>query len=138
MMSYREIARADLTADEGRRNGRYSDSRGVETIGIGHNLSKPISDRAVDVIFDDDLADAERDARALFPAFDTFSDNRKAVLLNLSFNMGGAKLSKFLKMCAAVNTGRWSDVADELVDSAWFRQVQESRSSRLIRMIREG
>ena len=57
-MSYIDILQAQLTVDEGHKNFMYKDTKGIPTIGIGHNLNKPISDRAVQVIFEDDMADA--------------------------------------------------------------------------------
>lgn len=45
----------------------YSGSLGAQTIGIGHNLHKPLSERARQVIFEDDVADARNDCLHAFP-----------------------------------------------------------------------
>src|SRR5690349_23604373 len=66
-----------LERDEAKRNRPYRDSVGKLTIGVGHNLDdKPISDRAVRVILEDDVADARRDLQTAL--------DRKSTRLNSS------------------------------------------------------
>lgn len=136
-MSYLDILQAQLVVDEGHKNFMYPDSKGIPTIGIGHNLHKPITDRAVRVIFEDDIADAESDARKLVPTFDALSDVRKAVVVNMSFNMGFDTFSKFHNTLAAINEGRFDDAAAGMLASAWATQVGD-RAQRLAKAMREG
>jgi lysozyme len=137
-MTYRDIAERELAIDEGRKNRMYLDSEGIETIGIGHNLrDRPISDRAVRVIFEDDFAVAEADARRLAHNFDDLSAVRKAVICNMSFNLGFDRLAKFVNTLRAINEGRFGDAATERLDSAWARQVGD-RAKRLAAHMRSG
>ena len=136
-MNYIDILEAQLEVDEGRKNFMYRDTKGILTIGIGHNLQKPISDRAIRVIFEDDMHDAENDARKLVHNFDTLSDPRKAVVVNMSFNLGFERLSLFHDTLAAINEGRFEDAAKGMLDSAWANQVGD-RAKRLADAMRKG
>lgn len=136
-MSYLDILRSRLVADEGRRNLAYPDTKGKITIGIGHNLSdKPISDAAVDQIFRDDISDAEHDARALVPNFDALSDVRKAVVAEMSFQLGYLRLSQFKNTLAAIVEERWGDAADGMLDSEVARTQAPERWQRMAQMMR--
>jgi lysozyme len=135
---YRDIIKAQLTVEEGRKAKMYLDTQGKWTIGIGHNLSdKPISQRAIDVIFEDDLADAERDARALFPSFDSLSENRKAVVVDMSLNLGINRLGAFAEMRRHVEGKEFDLAAAAMLDSLWARQVGD-RAQHLAKMMKEG
>lgn len=137
-MSYRDILYNQLAIDEGKRNKMYLDSRGIPTIGIGHNLrDKPLSDAAVRAIFEDDVADAEADAKRLFACFDQLSDARKAVVINMAFNMGYATLSKFKNTIALIDAGQYGDAADAMLQSRWATQVGD-RAKRLADAMRKG
>ena len=137
-MSYLDILKPQLVIDEGRKNKMYKDSRGIETIGIGHNLrDKPISDAAVNQIFEDDVADAEADARKLFPVFDQLTDARKAVVVNMSMNLGYTAFSFFTRTIVAINAGDYNDAATYMLASVWASQVGQ-RAQRLAEAMRQG
>ena len=134
-MSYRDIAKAQIKVDEGVRFKVYRDSLGIETVGVGRNIrDKGLSMQEVDLLLDNDLTDAERDARAIFPTFDKLSDIRKAVLLNMSFNMGRERLSKFKKLRAAVQDEDWAEAARQMILSTWATQVG-ARATRLAKQM---
>src|SRR5690349_7302499 len=98
-----------LERDEAKRNRPYRDSVGKLTIGVGHNLDdKPISDRAVRVILEDDVADARADLYAHLPWTKTLSEPRQAALLNMCFNMGIGGLLTFKNALAAMKAGNWT------------------------------
>lgn len=137
-MSYADILKAQLAIDEGRSNKMYRDSRGIESIGIGHNLRDvPISDAAVDQIFADDLAPIEGQVRALFPCFDALTDARKAVLCNMMFNMGPQTFAGFQTFIRLVNAGDFDTAADDMLVTLWAKQVG-ARAVRLSTAMREG
>lgn len=137
-MSYMDILKAQLAIDEGRENKMYYDSMRVPSIGIGHNLrDNPISDAAVDQIFADDIAPVEAECRALFTNFDALSDVRKAVVMNMCFNMGEGGLSTFTTFIHLVATSQFDAAADDMKTTAWYRQVGE-RAVRLAAAMRAG
>lgn len=137
-MDYLAILKAQLTVDEGYRKKMYLDSKGIPTIGIGHNLrDKPLTDRAIQVIFEDDMADAEADARKLIKSFDALNDVRKAVVINMAFNMGFGVLSQFRKTIAAVDSGDYAAAAGHMLNSTWAGQVG-ARAQRLADKMAKG
>lgn len=137
-MSYRDLARAQLKVDEGMRLKPYRDTVGKWTVGVGRNLDDVgLSVAEVDVLLDNDIAVAEATAKTLFPSFDSLSDARKAVLVNLAFNVGQARLSGFVKLRKAVERGDYEAASREMLDSQWARQVGQ-RAVRLAAQMRQG
>ena len=137
-MSYLDILKAQLSVDEGYSRKMYLDSKGIWTIGIGHNLrDKPLSDRAIQVIFEDDMADAEADARKLIKSFDALNDVRKAVVVNMAYNMGYSVLSQFKATIALIDSGDYTNAAVQMLRSAWANQVGQ-RAVRLANQMAKG
>lgn len=139
-MSFRDIVRAQLPIDEGVREYAYQDSEGYWTIAIGRLIDKRRGGRLrpdeIALMLDNDITDAEVDARALFPSFGQLSERRQAVLVNMAFNLGRDRLAGFRKFRAAVEAGAWVDAATEMLDSLWARQVG-IRAQRLAKEMRE-
>lgn len=140
-MTYRDMAKAQLRIDEGCVPHAYADSRGYLTIGIGRlvdeRLGGGLSPDEIDLLLENDLTRAEATAKALFPTFSSLSDARKAVLLNMAFNLGSARLAAFQRFREAVSAGNWEQAAAELKDSRWYEQVP-ARAERLIKQFKEG
>ena len=133
-----QLLKEELTRDEGKRLEPYKDSEGHLTIGVGHLMDSPLSERAVDVILDDDIAEAEADLDRIFPTWrDDLTDNRQRALLNMTFNLGGTRLRGFRKMWVAINMEDWKDAAAEALDSKWALQVGP-RSQRIASMLEDG
>ena len=125
-----------LKRDEGRRPLPYQDTRGVWTVGYGHNLtSGALSEAAMSQILADDLLTADTACRQL-AIWQRLSEARKGVLLNMCFNLGFAGLMNFRKMYVALETGDYETAAVEMLDSTWARQVG-NRAERLARQMRE-
>lgn len=114
-----------LIRHEGERATPYIDSVGVQTIGIGHNLHKPLSARAIRVIFEDDLADARNDCLHAFPWFADLDETRQWVIINMCFNLGLTRLQGFYKFLNAVERGDYATAATEMLDSLWAKQVKK-------------
>ena len=127
-----------LELHEARRNRMYKCSAGFHTIGIGHNLdANPISERAIDVIFEDDLNVVMNDLTKNLPWWRTLSENRQLVLVDMCFNLGIGRLLGFKNTLKAMEEGRFEDAAGGMGQSLWATQVG-SRAARLIKMMREG
>lgn len=137
-MSYVDILRPQLVVDEGRRSKIYIDTRGKWSVGIGRNLTdKGLSAAEIDFLFGNDVAEAEREARALFLTFDQLSDARKAVVVNMAFNMGQQTLSTFHGLIAAVAAEDFELAADRMLASRWATEVG-ARAVRLADAMRKG
>lgn len=140
-MSHRDIARAQLRIDEGCVEHAYQDSEGYWTIGVGRLIDKRLGGRLrpdeIDLMLENDIAEAEAIAKALFQSFERLSDTRKAVLINMAHNLGQTRLAGFQRFRAAVEAGAWEQAAAEALDSRWADQVG-IRAKRLAQQMREG
>lgn len=121
----------DLVKHEGCKTEVYLCSEGIPTVGIGHMLlgvdglevGDSVPMEAVLEWFDVDYKEAVTDCCAIFLNFASLPDQVKRVLVNMAFNLGRHRLSKFKNMVTAVNEGNWNKAADEMVDSRWYNQV---------------
>jgi lysozyme len=117
----------------------YLDSKGIPTIGIGHNLKVPITLGAAYYICNDDIDAVEADLNTALKWWVRLDEVRQRVLFNMCFNMGIARLMGFEKFLGYAFVGKWDDAAREMLDSKWAREdVQPARSSRLAEMMRTG
>ena len=152
-MSYRDQLKDDLIFDEGLRYTVYKDTLGYNTIGVGRCIDTnplpayakaeleangKLSLTTILELLEKDIDKAEQNARKLFESFNDFTDNRKGALVNLLFNLGITTFSKFITCIAAVRNGQWGAAGAALKNSKWYRQVQKTRSERIIRQIIEG
>lgn len=125
-----------LKRDEGRRPIPYQDSRGIWTVGYGHNLtSGALSEAAISQILADDLLIADTACRTL-PVWSGLSEVRQGVLLNMVFNLGLAGFMRFRKLYAALESEDYPQAAAEMLDSAWAKQVG-ARAGRLAKQMTE-
>lgn len=144
-MSYKDKRNNLLKRHEGEKivGGKhvlYTDSVGLATIGYGHCLArKGISQRAAEIILEDDLLDAENSVERL--ALGDIGDARRAALVSMALNLGGAGLAGFPKMLAALRRGDWQEAHDEALDSKWSNDVDprqrvgEGRDDEIARML---
>lgn len=144
-----EALKEDLKQDEGYKLVTYYDTEGILSGGIGRNLEdephppyvRPhmkIPPEIVDQWFEKDLQDALHDAEKYLPWYQDHGVVRRDALLNLLFNMGWGRLSGFVNTLNYWKRGDFEAAARGLTNSLWARQVQASRSSRIIKMVREG
>ena len=126
-----------ITRHEGKKNKMYPDSLGIPTIGVGHNLSaKPISDRAVKVILEDDIQDATNGLLKNLPWAGDLDLPRKFALIDMYFNMEH-RLLGFHKFLEHLQNKEWEKAGDEMMDSVWAKQVGK-RAEDLKRIILTG
>ncbi len=118
-----QALKASLTLHEGKSFLPYPDTEGVETIGVGHNLQRPISEAAVQQILSDDINTAVAELDRAFKGWRNHSEARQTVLVELMFAMGAPSLSKFVKFWAAMDRKDYTAAAAQLIDSKWATQV---------------
>jgi lysozyme len=133
-----------ITASEGIRLMPGRDSLGILAIGIGHNLSIPITVGAADRILMDDLARASVDLEHALPWVIHLDGVRYWTLVELAFNMGlgvsGGQhgLLSFTHTLLAIETARFVNAAEGLLQSAWAEEVGDTRIKRIATQIRTG
>ena len=69
--------------------------------------------------------------------WDDLSFNVRQILIDMCFNMGIVKFLKFRKMIAALQEKNASKAAEEMKDSAWYKQVG-FRSKKLYESMKSG
>jgi GH24 family phage-related lysozyme (muramidase) len=140
----RENVYDQLKVDEGVVYEIYLDHLGYKTFGVGHlvlesdpehgyDVGEPVSVERVKECFDRDLDLSISECVALYgmSEWEQFPGEVKEILVNMMFNMGRTRLSKFKKMNAHLLCGEWSSAAVEGRDSLWYKQVT-NRAERLM------
>lgn len=106
-----------LTREEGVRLKPYKDSKGIWTIGVGHNLEvEGLDPKVVYLQFQIDLEKKIADAATL-PAWHVSNEARKTALVELVFWMGLTRFRKFRHTLKAWEQRDWQTAHDELLDS---------------------
>ena len=132
-----------LKVDEGIKYESYFCSEGVPTFGVGHKILEsdpecnmpigtPVNEDRVWEVFKEDLSIAVSECEVLFSqdTWESFPDEVQEVCVNMMFNLGRPRYSKFLKHIAALQDHNWSLAAAEARDSRWHSQVGD-RAERL-------
>ena len=121
--SFDVIVEGWLREEEGYRRFPYLDTEGILTIGYGRNLKDVgISPVEAEFLLRNDMQSALI-AAASFPWFIDLSDLRKAVIVDMVFNMGLPRFKTFKKMLLAVTNKDYPGAAIEMLDSKWAKQV---------------
>jgi len=137
-----------LIEHEGKRNRPYQDSKGIWTVGVGHNMNVPLSDAVIMHILHDDTQDAINDCLHHFPWFADLDETRKIAMISLRFNLGLGGLLGFRKFLWEMSQGNYASAADELIyntdaqghrtHTQWALDVKAKRANDLANMIRES
>jgi lysozyme len=125
-------------SEEGFRSKPYLDSKRVLTIGWGTNIAQGIDHTEADFLLRHRLTLAWRDCLRLFPWFGRLNNARKAVILQMAYQMGVSGVFAFRKMRDAIEREDWDAAADEMLDSDWHREDSPARAQRLARVMRSG
>tara|TARA_Y100001937_G_scaffold115983_1_gene167409 strand:+ start:127 stop:570 length:444 start_codon:yes stop_codon:yes gene_type:complete len=144
-MDIRQL-RKELEVDEGVKYEIYEDHLGYPTFGIGHlvidsdpehgqEIGTPVSEDRVIEAFDNDVQIVLADCERLYNDFNVLPEEVQLIIANMMFNMGRPRLSKFKGMKAGVDAQDWNKAADEMIDSAWYKQVP-NRAGRLVKRMR--
>ena len=133
--------RALIALHEGRVPHAYQDSLGYWTIGIGHLIDRRkggrLPDPIIDALFDHDLREHTEPLYRALPWIGRLDDVRRAVLIDMAFNLGLPGLLTFKVTLACVRDGDYEQAAHNMLRSKWATQVK-TRATRLARMMRTG
>ena len=136
-----------LRFEEGFRANPYLCSEGYVTVGVGTKLHTDkgldptkfcvsVSETQADEWLKKELS-TQSFSLSKQPSYSTLSDDRKAVLQSMAYQLGITGLFNFKKMWAALEEGNYGDASDEMLDSRWAAQTPE-RAVRHARVIRWG
>lgn len=130
-----------LIREEGRRKAAYQDHLGYWTIGVGRLIDGRkgggLSDAEIDTLLENDITKASLALRQELPWFDQLNEARRAVLIQMAFQMGVAGLLAFKQTLAAARDERFSTAAENMRQSLWAKQTPE-RAKRLAYQMETG
>lgn len=137
---------------EGYRLAAYQDSKGIWTVGIGHNLqahglpwvqcvdpstydwsATTITPQQAEDLFRVDIKGALADCAAL-PYWDALNDSQKLAIADMMFNMGQPTFATFTTFNRLMLAGTYDAAANDLAGTLWARQVK-SRASDVIGLL---
>jgi lysozyme len=135
----------ELRRDEGVRYSPYLDSKGIKTVGVGHNMIAnplvneiyPLTDDQVNDILSDDLKNIFSALDNNLPWWSSLDEVRQRILANMAFNMGIHTLLEFHNTLGAIQLGDYLGAANGMRNSAWAHQVGQ-RAERLAQAMQTG
>jgi len=145
-----------IKRNEGYSQKAYKDPAGNMAIGIGFNLDRPNSRKAIEnlglnyndvrngrvllrdsqikTLFVNDASLAIYNAKLFVNNFNSLPHDAKLVLIDMSYNLGLPRLSKFVKLKTALENMDFKTAAQEMQNSNWYNQVK-SRGTRMVSMM---
>ena len=151
MKMYQILATELIKEAEGFEPKVYKCPAGFNTIGYGHNLdANPLNDQQKHLLNKDgsiseanasilllnEIPKYEADARELCD-FDYLNDARKALMIDLVYNLGKNGFEKFRATRGFINMGDYNNAWKALRASKWFKQVG-NRAIRNCAILRDG
>ena len=117
----------------------YMDTVQVPTAGYGHAflVGSPISHKVAELLFEDDYNRCKKDYEQLRPLIGELDPIRRAVIIDMLFNLGLSRLKGFKKTLAAIRAKDFEEAAKEMLDSKWHQQTGY-RAKKLADMMRKG
>ena len=141
---------------EGFKDLVYYDTENIPTIGYGSNLKAPhiqrylrdlgysisdlinsrmeIKEKDAEIVLKRGMSQALKDAKLFVNNWDQLDPIVKVILVDMSYNLGATRLSKFKKFKRALETIDYSTASIEMIDSNWYRQTK-GRSKSLVSMM---
>ena len=133
--------KSQLLRDEGVVRHAYEDSLGFTTIGVGRLIDARrgggLRDSEIDFLLHNDIAEKTAQVLAALPWASKLSETRRAVLINMAFQLGINGLLKFKRALGSIEAGQYSEAAMEMLDSLWAQQTPE-RAKRLAKQMTTG
>jgi lysozyme len=130
---------------EGVKPKKYTDSRGVPTVGVGFNLRRPdadkklksvgsnpikvkqgkqaLTDYQMDSLLMQDLKTANQSAAELVPNLSSHPASIQGVLTEMAFNLGKKGLGEFKNFLGLINAKKYAEASKEMLRSSWSKQV---------------
>lgn len=137
---------AELRRDEDVRYKPYIDTRGINTVGVGHNLvasplptgwTYPLNDNQVNQLLNHDLQVVFAGLDLNIPWWRNLDEVRQRVVANMAFNLGIRGLMGFKNTLAAMQSKNYAAASAGMRNSAWFSQVGQ-RAVRLCSAMQTG
>ena len=127
-----------IKKNEGFESRLYKDIKGKLTIGYGFNLEEiQIPENIAYMWLKMLVDDLYLNLSTLLDFFDFLDEVRKAILIDMAYNIGVEGLLKFNKMLKSLENEDYEKAAKEMKNSKWYEEVP-NRADRLIKMMITG
>ena len=128
---------AQLKRHEGLELMPYKCTSGKTTIGVGRNLEDiGITEQEAELLLLNDIGRVKQEL-VNDQWYMDLDPVRKAVIENMSFNLGYPTLKKFQNMISSISQGDYETASKEMLNSRWSKQVGQ-RSIELAEQMRTG
>ena len=143
---YIELLGKELRRDEAVRDIVYLDSKGIPTIGVGHNCQasplpadwvQPLTDAQIDQLLNHDLTVTFAGLDLHLAWWRSLDEVRQRCIANMCFNMGIHTLLEFKNSLRFLQVGEYQHAASNFRQSKWFQQVG-NRAVRICDAIETG
>lgn len=138
---YEQEAIERIKRHEGYKAQLYRDplNYNIITGGYGHNFQELMTPKLAELILQYDIEIAKESLKQIFKyeALNRLPYHKYYVLVELAFQLGSTKLSKFKNMIAAINKGFCREAAEHLRDSNYYKQVP-ARAEELAKILEEN
>lgn len=147
---------SQLKEHEGFRDNYYLCTSNKRTIGYGRNVDDnpfnddemsglgrnefedvPMTEKEAHYLLLNDVINAGRSINksGILPKFNELNKARFAVVINMVFNMGFSRFSKFEKTIAFINEGDFETASIEMLNSRWAKQVPSRAQELSVQML---
>jgi lysozyme len=119
----------------------YQDSLGLTTIGYGRLIDKRkgggISQQEAEYLLQNDINGVIQALERQISFWNRLNEPRKAVLMNMAFQMGVGGLMKFKRTLSLIELGEYAEAADNMLTSLWAKQTPK-RAQEMANQMRTG
>ena len=127
-----------IKKNEGFSSIPYLDTRGIWTVGYGHNMERGLPVQMLEGLLDTDIRTAIREVITVIRNFRELTEARQRCLTDMCFHMGLPSFKSFKLMIEAVHDERWKDAAYQILDSSYGRSDVHRRAKENAKMMRVG
>jgi GH24 family phage-related lysozyme (muramidase) len=130
-----------IFTDESLRLCQYNDSLGNATIGVGHlvlksdNMPRCITTKEAITLLQKDYQYAKSNVEKRYPWAD---GDTKRILINMSFQLGESRLSKFKETLKYLEAKKYYLAAGEVLDSNLYKQTPRRLERHVSRILSLG
>lgn len=127
-----------LISEEGFRQFAYKDTKGIISVGFGRNLRDTgISRDEARMLLENDIKRVYSELLREIPWICQLEHIRKAVIIDMAYNMGVKELMGFKKFLGYVQRCQWLEAGKEMLNSKWWTDVGR-RAVKLRKIIETG
>lgn len=130
-----------IISEEGEVLSAYQDHLGYWTIGVGRLIDKRmgggITQEESRYLLANDIKKFTDSVAKALPFYNDLNDARKAVLINMAFQMGLNGLLQFKNTLQLMKLGNYDEASKGMLNSLWARQTPE-RAKRMAQQMATG